>query len=270
MGNNEDEYLEELRVVRRKKDTHRSNSSKSDEFESDLLRSNTTKNVAGPTESRAVDEDELRKKYQGDPNLTNTEPPLRELTPGQKAVADALAAAADAVIRELVVPLIRDVAAPIAREKMGQFVERRRTRALERTQAKALALEAKVAETELTEEATPEPTADVDVAESSIAMTRSDQLLAQLQLKLAEDYVARQRWLLQHAEVTGDDITPELEESLSRMVEGRANELSEDEREAVAIFLRQAGAAPNDTVTRPVEPPHRDRKRAAIAPAENS
>lgn len=260
MGKDEDEYVEEIRVVRRKKDTYRSNSSKSDEFESDLLRSNTTKNVAGPTESRAVDEEELRQKYQGDPIVINAEPRERELSPGEKAVADALAAVADVVIRELVVPLIRDVAAPIAREKMGRFVERRRARTLERAQAKALAREAKIAKLEVVEETTPEPAGtDVEVTEPPIPMTRSDLLLAQLQLKLAEDYVARQRWLLEHAEVTEDDIAPELEQSLLRMLEGRADELSEDEREAIAVFLRRASSAPSDSAIRPVEPPRAEK-----------
>lgn len=260
MGKDEDEYVEEIRVVRRKKDTYRSNSSKSDEFESDLLRSNTTKNVAGPTESRAVDEEELRQKYQGDPVVINAEPRERELSPGERAVADALASVADVVIRELVVPLIRDVAAPIAREKMGQFVERRRARALERAQAKALAREAKMAKLEVIEETTPEPTGtDLEVAGPPIPMMRSDLLLAQLQLKLAEDYVARQRWLLEHAEVIEGDIAPELELSLVRMLEGRADELSEDEREAIAVFLRRANSAPDHSAIRPVEPPRAEK-----------
>lgn len=260
MGKDEDEYVEEIRVVRRKKDTYRSNSSKSDEFESDLLRSNTTKNVAGPTESRAVDEEELRQKYQGDPMVINAEPRERELSPGERAVADALATVADVVIRELVVPLIRDVAVPIAQEKMGQFISRRRARALERAQAKALARETRMAKLEVVNEATPEPTGtDIEVAEPPIPMTRSDLLLAQLQLKLANEYVARQRWLLEHAEVIEDDIAPELEQPLVRMLEGRADELSEDEREAVAVFLRRASSTPNDSAIRPVESPHAEK-----------
>lgn len=256
MGRDEDEYIEEIRVVRRKKDTHRSRSSKSDEFESDLLRSDTTKNIAGPTESRAVDEDELRKKYQGDPIFINSERPEPELTPGQMALADAVAEVADMVIRELVVPLIRDVAAPIAREKVGQFVKRRRARTLERTQAKALARDAKMAEPKVVEETTPEPTGtDIEIAKPSIPMTRSDLLLAQLRLKLAEEYVARQRWLIEHAEDTDDNIAPELEQSLRRMLDGLTDELSEDDREAVAVFLRRARSDLNDSAIRPVEPP---------------
>lgn len=57
---NDDEYIEEIRVVRRKKDTYLPNSSNSKDFESDLLRSKTAKNFGGPTESRRVNEQELR------------------------------------------------------------------------------------------------------------------------------------------------------------------------------------------------------------------
>lgn len=110
---NDDEYIEEIRVVRRKKDTHRSKSSKSKDFESDLLHSNTSKNVAGPTESRRVNEQELRERYQSAPIfVTPAASSPRELTPSQQALADVIADAESIVIREFLVPLIRDVAAP--------------------------------------------------------------------------------------------------------------------------------------------------------------
>lgn len=237
-----DDYVEELRVVRRKKDTYRSNSSKSDEFESDLLRNKRSKGVAGPTESRAVDEDELRERYQGDPIYVTSDTSSRELTPGQQAVADAIVEMADVVIRELIVPLVRDVAAPAAKAKFSELAERRRARALERAEAKAKAREVKVARLEKVDELEPTPVStDLKELEPSVLMTRSEVLLAQLQLRLAEDYAAKQRWLLQHAEVTEEDLSPTLEQALTLMLEGRADSLSEAEREAVANFLRGVG-----------------------------
>ena len=237
-----DDYVEELRVVRRKKDTYRSNSSKSDEFESDLLRNKRSKGVAGPTESRAVDEDELRERYQGDPIYVTSDASSRELTPGQQAIADAIVEVADVLIRELVVPLVRDVAAPAVRAKFSEVAERRRARALERASSKAKAREAKVARLEVVAEPEPTPVStDLDDLEPSAPMTRGEMLLAQLQLKLAEDYAARQRWMLEHAEVTDEDLSPTLEQAVAMMLEGRADSLSEAEREAVAEFLRQAG-----------------------------
>lgn len=233
----EDDYVEEIRVVRRKKDTYRSNSSKTNEYESDLLRSKSTKNVAGPTESRAVDEKELRQRFG-----TNStyDAAARPLTPGQQALADGLAELADVVIRELVVPLVRDVAAPAARAKWAEFTERRRTRAQERLEAKARA--ERTARLELVEEVVPTaPDSEVQASQPTIPVSRSDMLLARLQLQLAEDFVARQRWILDHAEVADEDLTPTLEQSLMRMLEGRADELTEPEREEVAVFLRQAG-----------------------------
>ena len=244
-----EEYEEELRLVRKKTDTYRSKSSKSTEFESDLLRSTTTKNVAGPTESRPVDEQELRQRYQGDPILeTQDASPRRDLTPGQQAradaLADALAEVADVVIRELVVPLIRDVVAPAAKAKLSELAARRRIRAVERAESKTRALEAGVARLEDADKLQlAASAADLERAEPSIRITRSDLFLSRLKLKLADDYAAKQRWLISHAEVTDEDLSPALEESLTRMLEGRADELDEDEREAVAVFLQRAGSA---------------------------
>lgn len=246
MSNDED-YIEEIRLVRRKKGTTRSNSSKSNEFESDLLRNTTTKNIAGPTESRQVDEQELRKRYQGDPIFISRDaPPQRDLTPGQQELADAIAELGGMVIRELVLPLIRDVAAPAAKAKLSELAARQRIRAVERAKAKAKTLEVSGARLEVADEVKPAPAAsDLEVSEPSIPITRSDLVLAQLQLKLAEDYAAKQRWLVSHAEVTDEDLSPALKQSLTRMLEGKADELDDIEREAVAVFLQQASKAPH-------------------------
>lgn len=238
---NDDEYIEEIRVVRRKKDTYRSKSSKSKDFESDLLRSKTSKNVAGPTESRRVNEQELRERYRGDPIfVTSSDSSPRELTPSQQALADVIADAGSIVIREFLVPLIRDVAAPAAKAKLGEFAARQRFRALERAEAKTKSSDADAAQVEVVDEESFAPVADLEVAEPSIPVTRSALMLAQLQLKLAKDYAAKQQWLISHAEVVDEDLSPELEQSLTRMIEGRANELNDTEREAVAAFLQQA------------------------------
>ncbi|MHD0307206.1 hypothetical protein [Rhodococcus erythropolis] len=238
---NDGEYIEEIRVVRRKKDTYRSKSSKSKDFESDLLRSKTSKNVAGPTESRRVNEQELRERYRSDPIvITPAAPSPRELTPSQQALAGAIADAGSIVIRELLIPMIRDVAAPAAKAKLSEFAARQRVRALERAEAKTKSSDADAAQADIVDEESFAPVADLEVAERSFPVTRSALMLAQLQLKLARDYAAKQQWLISHAEVVDEDLSPELEQSLTRMIEGRANELNDTEREAVAVFLRQA------------------------------
>ncbi|MDV8009612.1 hypothetical protein [Rhodococcus sp. IEGM 1318] len=238
---NDDEYIEEIRVVRRKKDTYRSKSSKSKDFESDLLRSKATKNVAGPTESRRVDEKELRERYRSDPIVvTHAASYPRELTPSQQALADVLADAGIIVIREWLVPLIRDVAAPAAKAKLSEFAARQRIRALDRAKAKTKSSDTDATQVDVMEEESFASAADLEVAEPSIPITRSALMLALLQLKLAEDYAAKQRWLVSHAEVVDEDLSPELEQSLTWMLEGRANELNDKEREAVAVFLQQA------------------------------
>ncbi|TYL51178.1 hypothetical protein [Agromyces mariniharenae] len=245
------EYVEEIRLVRRKKDTYRSNSSKSDAFESDLLRNKGTRNVAGPTESRPIDEAELRRRYQGDPAYG----PQREPSPAQQALADAIIELSTVLIREFVVPVVREVALPAAKAKLSEFAERRRFNALVRAEIRARALAANVVEVEVVEETEPGSTAaDVEVAAPGIAVTRSDLLLAQLQLKLAEDFVAQQRWLLAHAEVTDEDLSPELKQSVSLMLEGRADQLDDGQREAVAVFLQEAREAAAAKRTLPPQP----------------
>lgn len=243
--NDDDEYVEEIRLVRRKRDTYRSNSSKSDEFESDLLRSKSTKSVAGPTESRPLDEEALRRTYQDDslisPQLTPDR--QRELSPGQQALAEAIVEFGTVLIRDLVVPLVREVALPAAKAKFGELAERRRVRALERVALKAKALNEKVVELEVMVDGATVQSETVTVAtpNPAVSMSRSAYLLAQLQLKLAEDFSSQQRQLLAQADVTEEDVPPELEQSLSLMLEGHADELNDDQREAVAVFLRQAG-----------------------------
>jgi hypothetical protein len=96
--------------------------------------------------------------------------------------------------------------------------------------------------------------ANLEAAKPSIRITRSDLLLAQMQLKLAEDYAAKQRWLVSHAEVTDEDVSPALVQSLTLMLEGRADELDEDEREAVAVYLQRAGNVATGVRALPPEP----------------
>ena len=259
---NDDEYIEEIRVVRRKKDTYRSKSSKSKDFESDLLRSKATKNVAGPTESRRLSEQELREKYQDNPIvIAHTASSQRELRAAQQEIAHARTEFGITVIRELLIPLIRDVAAPAAKAKLSDFAARQRIRSIERAKANETAPEADLVGLDVIDEVKFAPeAADLEVAEPSIPITRSDLVLTQLQLKLAEEYVAKQRWLVSHAEVTDEDLSPTLEHSLTRILDGRADELDDEEREAVAVFLQWAD---NATPSKPALPHHARLRRVA-------
>lgn len=244
------EYVEEIRIVRRKKDTIRSRSSKSDEFESDLLRDKNTKNVAGPTESRPVDEEALRRKYQEELrreqeddlsfDMSGAEPEPaqdRDPSPGEQALANAI----NELIQEFAGPLLREFALPAAKAKLSELAERRRAKAAERAQAKTEKLRRKIVVLESADEAEPESTAtNLAAREPVIPMSRSDFKLAQLQLKMAEDHATQMRWLLAHAEVKHENLSPQLERSVSLMLEGRASELDEEQREAVAFFIRDS------------------------------
>lgn len=287
----DDEYITELREVRRPKDTQRSKSSKSAEFESDLLRDTTTRSVAGPTESRPFDQEAFRRQVRDEVTAElNLEQPLdsrryedldsvsaptraRELTPGQQALIEAVVDVAvdvtTTVVREVVAPFIRDVALPAARAKLDESAERRRAKVADRAESRALG--AKTIELEVVEELDASAAAtDVLAAEPSIRLSRSDFLRAQLELKLAEDYAERQRWLLAHADVANEDLPPELERSLGLILESRADELDEDQREVVAAFLGRAGDPSNTGPAIPIErePDARRPKLGGARPAD--
>lgn len=100
--------------------------------------------------------------------------------------------------------MIRDVAAPAARAKLGEFTARQRSRALDRSKAKTKSSDTGAVQVEIVDEESVAPAADLEVAEPSIPITRSALLLAQLQLKLAEDYTAKQQWVVSHAEVVDE------------------------------------------------------------------
>ena len=257
----DDEYVTEIREVRRRKDTQRSKSSKSTEFESDLLRNKATKNVAGPTESRPFDTDAFRQQVRDEvtAELADAESPFvydsfdsqaptpvtlekRDLPPGWQALADALADVAvdvtTALVREVVAPFLRDVALPAAKAKLDEVRARRRARAVERTVAKAQALGDRPSEVAEESDVTGLSATEVETAESLLRVSRSEYVRIQLELRLAEDYAARRRGLLAQADVQDEDLTPELERSIALMLEGRAPELDDDERAAVAAFLQ--------------------------------
>ncbi len=257
----DDEYVSEIREVRRRKDTQRSKSSKSTEFESDLLRNKATKNVAGPTESRPFDTDAFRQQVRDEvtAELADAESPFvydsfdseaptpvtvekRDLPPGWQALADALTDVAvdvtTALMREVVAPLLRDVALPAAKARFDGVRARRRARAVERTVAKAEALGDKPSEVAEESDVTGLSATEVETAEPLVPVSRSEYVRFQLELRLAEDYAAQRRWLLARADVQDEDLTPELERSIALMLEGRGPELDDDERAAVAAFLQ--------------------------------
>ena len=207
----DDEYVSEIREVRRRKDTQRSKSSKSTEFESDLLRNKATKNVAGPTESRPFDTDAFRQQVRDEvtAELADAESPFvydsfdseaptpvtvekRDLPPGWQALADALTDVAvdvtTALMREVVAPLLRDVALPAAKARFDGVRARRRARAVERTVAKAEALGDKPSEVAEESDVTGLSATEVETAEPLVPVSRSEYVRFQLELRLAEDY----------------------------------------------------------------------------------
>jgi hypothetical protein len=249
---NEDEW--ELREVRRPKGTHRSRSTETPGADRELLREDGTNRNLGPSESRSVDDAALRQRYQGDPIYLTPEgisPTMRELSPGQKLLAEVT----DFMLREVVAPVIHDVVhevvLPTAKTKLSEFTERRRSKASERADAKARTpakSEADVIYPLAAESDSPSVGVDgnasldsgVDVAEPVLPMRRSDLLAIQLQLKFAEEIAARQRWLLAHAVVDDEDLSPELGRMFATVLGGGADDLTDDEHELITEYLHRA------------------------------
>ena len=233
-GNSEDEW--ELREVRRPQGTHRSRSTETPGADRELLRENGTNRNLGPSESRAVDEEALRQRYQGDGVRygSKVSMPPHELTTGQRALLEAITV----VVREVVVPVLRDVAVPAAKTKLSEMAERRRAKALQRGIVDAQSEKADDVEVSGQQTKDEVPAApEVEVAEPVIEMRRSELSAAQLELRITEEYADRLRWLLAHAVVSEEDSSPELEQTLSAVLEGRADELDEEEEETVAEFI---------------------------------
>lgn len=244
------EYEEELRIVRRKKGTSRSKSSKSSEFESDLLWNQDSKVVAGPTESRAVDEAELRRMCEAHDfggGVKNSDsqfesPSLRDASIDAVAtlVVDGLIVP---LVKELIVPGVTQVVIPRTRDKLSEWAEHRRARRIEKAEATLRSADARGLRSR---HPTSGPVASSEIpalVEPTIPMSRRDLLLARLRLKLAEDYVAQQRWLIGHAEVTENDIqeegsaVQELVRSIQQILEGNIDQLDEHQRALIAELL---------------------------------
>lgn len=258
-GDTEGEYVTEIREVRRKKGTVRSKSSKSADFESDLLRTEDSNELAGPTESRAIDEAELRNRYQDDtfayvPDSAETEP---QLTPGQEAfiewVADLAAEFTMTIVNEAVVPLVRDYAWPAAKTKMSGWVQRRRGLPPGHPHTD-LPVGTALASTEGEDTpATEGSGAALSEIEPSVPMTERDLLAARLRLQMAEAYAQQQRWLIAHADVTDEGASPELQRSVQLLLDGRADELNDDQRAAIMELLGQTGLDVDSGSAREVE-----------------
>lgn len=127
-----------------------------------------------------------------------------------------------------------------AKAKIDELWARHRARAVERTVAKARALADKPSEVAEESDVAGLSATEAETAEPLVPMSRSEHVRIQLELRLAEDYAAQRRWLLAQADVQDEDLTPELKRSIALMLEGRASELNDDERAAVAAFLQSS------------------------------
>jgi hypothetical protein len=235
----DDDYVYELREVRRRRDTQRSKSSKSSEVESDLLRYRRNGKVAGPTESRAVDEDALRRRYQNDP--ISSPPAAPSHSPGAQALLDFVLDVVAEVGREVVLPFIEEVAIPAVQRKVADAAARRGSRPVRGVrEVEEQPPSVKHHSASSLDEAVGR---DLGLDESCLSISRSKQLRLQLQLKLAEDFAANRRHLLSRVEVVDNDAPPELEHAITLLIEGRVDELDDDTRERVAVLLDREGEA---------------------------
>jgi hypothetical protein len=201
----EDEW--ELRETRRPKGTHRSRSSETPGADRELLREDGTNRNLGASESRPVDEEALRRRYQSGPaSPASAAARQRQLSPGQRLFIETAAELSFDALKEIALPYVRDRILPKAKAKIRTHIAGRKANALSVAQ---LDLE-DVSAVDHRSLSSDDHSADdstieyLGESEQAIPMTQNEYSLAQDRLEIAEEYTRRLRWLLAHAEVSND------------------------------------------------------------------
>ncbi|MDX3375537.1 hypothetical protein ACH475_03630 [Streptomyces globisporus] len=219
-----------LRFVRIPEGTHLSDSKDSPGIERDLLREDGTNKLLGPTESFPADVDALlRDRGYNTDALRSAD--VRELSPAQQALADAIAEALEAVVREFVVPAFKEVVAPAIKRKLSEITRSLRS-AIREARGQA-------GTTELTVLAgTPQSDyskeLDAAVEEPTVSMSSAEfreRLIAAL---VAEEFAATQRRMLSNAYIEDDDLFPEFKSAITLELEGDSSLLDEEMLEFLA------------------------------------
>ncbi|MET8531508.1 hypothetical protein ABZV67_05975 [Streptomyces sp. NPDC005065] len=219
-----------LRFVRIPEGTHLSDSKDTPGIERDLLREDGTNKILGPTESFQADVDALLRDHAYKADLLRSAD-VRELSPTQQALADALAEALEAVVREFVVPVFKEVVAPAIKRKLSGIAKSLRSAIRE---ARGQAGTTELAVLTATPPADSSKELDAAVEEPTISMSSAEfreRLIAAL---VAEEFAAKQKRMLSNARIEDGDLPPELKSAIKLVLEGNASLLDEEMLEFLA------------------------------------
>ena len=219
---------EELRVVKRRGGTHRSNSLGTPGYERDLLRDDGSNEVRGPTESRAPTDGDLHEVLGYEPYLVDNQPD-NPLSKSQQFAAD--------VLSQVVTDLVASIDwAALARKGIGEL--RKRLRPSERRAHTRRTAGPEIANT-VADPAVAADHSGAEVVERGLTMTVAEYRERALSALAAEAYAKRQREVLASSHVEGEDLTPEVAAAVRLMLEGRAASVDEVAMAAVVEFFER-------------------------------
>ncbi|QNA72475.1 hypothetical protein C8250_011605 [Streptomyces sp. So13.3] len=213
-----------LRFVRIPEGTHLSGSKDSLGIERDLLREDGTNKLLGPTESFPADVGALLRDHAYKTDcLRNAD--VRELSPTQQALADAIAEALEVVVREFVVPVFREVVAPAVMRKLSGITRSLLSAIIE---ARGQAGTTELAVPTATPPADSSKELDAAVEEPTLSMSSAEfweRLIAAL---VAEEFAAAQKVMISNARIEDGDLSPELKSAIKLVLEKNASLLDEE------------------------------------------
>ena len=221
----------ELRLVRRPEGSRRSKSTGSPGAERDLLRDSTGA-LLGPTESWAVDTDELREALARNEPTRRAPHSLRR-SPGKQMAVDIATDVAYAVVREVLAQGYHLVIAPKARAKWNELRQNRRPG---QAQVSSDASSSELVVADLAQ--VDKPSTDLAALRPIIVMD-SVEFRERLALMLAaENFAAEQRRLLSAARINDEaDLPPELAYAIKLVLEEDTASLDDVTLELLMGFL---------------------------------
>lgn len=241
-----------LRWVRIPEGTHLADSKDTPGVERDLLYEDGTNKLRGPTESFPADEDAFRRVREHE-----TDSPRgadqRELSPTQRAIADAVVELSERVlwdiilpvVNERVAPAITEVVIPAAKRKLSGLANSLRSatrEAIGRAGTTDLALQTATPPADSSKEV------DAAVEEPRISMSSAEFRERLIVAKAAEEFAAEQRRMLSNARIEDDDVGPELKSAIKLELEGNASLLGE---ETLAVVVKAGARIADDEYVLP-------------------
>ncbi|MEV4548573.1 hypothetical protein [Nonomuraea wenchangensis] len=203
-----------------------------------LLREDGTNKLLGPAESCPADEGALRRVQAYEPDSPRSAD-VRELSPAQQALADAIAVVLEIAVREVVLPYAREVAAPALKRKLSAI-----TKSL-RSKTREVGTPAGTAVLTLTSTPPTDPSREVDAAveEPITSMSSAEYRQRLIATLAAEAYATDQKRVLANTRIEDGELPPELRRAIMLALDGNSSSLDEETLAVVTKFLRGAVTA---------------------------